>query len=96
MSFKILAIPFIIVVKFMNILHSVNHPSFSGIFYTICHRGDVCSLEKGLANFISDIHKFVAVQFWIYILINFFKRNKNSKKTIKNLKIIFLIYLHCF
>lgn len=44
---------FIIVVKFMN-LHSVNHPSFSWIFYMmICHRQRRCvEFAKGLANFI--------------------------------------------
>jgi len=35
---------------------------------------------KGLANFISDSHKFVAIQFWIYILIIFLKKTKIAKK----------------
>jgi hypothetical protein len=38
----------------------------------------------------------VATQFLTHILINFQIKTKNSKKTMKTPKNVFLIYLHCF
>jgi hypothetical protein len=75
---------FIIVVKFMNILHSVNHPSFSGIFYMmIRHRlnskGRKKTLNKGYSRHwrinsivISNMKRFFKYIYILWFLILIF------------------------